>query len=211
MDRDGTDVRLLVRSYRDGALHVVNPPQPETPVDVIICSFTRVVPEPWANPGLVQDCETLLRMRDRLSGSAPLNWNIDTPIRRWEGVMLGGSPLRVHRLTLDYDRMPGTLPPELGQLIELRRLDLAGGIYPASRLAGTLPPELGNLTKLESLKIGPNFLSGSIPPELGGLFHLQTLEIGPNFLSGCVPEGLSRLWVERTELERCTSTEATSP
>jgi hypothetical protein len=211
MDRDGTDVRLLVRSYRDGALHVVNPPQPETPVDVIICSFTRVVPEPWANPGLVQDCETLLRMRDRLSGSAPLNWNIDTPIRRWEGVMLGGSPLRVHRLTLDYDRMPGTLPPELGQLIELRRLDLAGGIYPASRLAGTLPPELGNLTNLESLKIGPNFLSGSIPPELGGLFDLQTLDIGPNFLSGCVPGGLSRLWVERTGLERWTSAETTSP
>ena len=78
-------------------------------------------------------------------------------------------------------------------------------------MTGAIPPELGNLTKLESLYIRGNFLSGSIPPELGNLANLRTLELGPHFLSGCVPAEVPELWVKGTGLERCTSTEATSP
>ncbi len=215
MSRDGTDVRVLVRAEGedDGrGIHAWNPPRPETPVDLTACSSGRVVPAPMENLGLVQDCEALLGMRDKLAGSGSLNWNADTSIRQWEGVVLDGSPLRVHGLNLGFNGLTGTLPPELDQLTELRWLDLAGGgDTEASVLTGAIPPELGNLTKLDFLLIGTNFLSGSVPPELGNLANLRTLELGPHFLSGCIPEGLSRLWVERTELERCTSAEATSP
>ena len=224
MARDGTDVRVLVRAQSTFVratsdthldIHAWNPPRTETPInadDVTVCSWGRVVPAPMANPGLVQDCEALLAIRDKLAGRGSLNWNTDTSIRQWEGVVLHGFPLRVHGLDLSFNVLTGTLPPELGQLTELRRLDLSGGIDPESSvLTGAIPPELGNLTKLEYLSIGTNFLSGSIPPELGEMASLRTLEIGPHFLSGCVPGGLSQLWVERTGLERCTSTESTSP
>ena len=215
MARDGTDVRVLVRAEGEdegGGIHAWNTPRPETPVDLTACSASRVVPEPTLNPGLVQDCEALLGMRDKLAGSGSLNWNTDTSIRQWEEVALDGSPLRVHGLNLGFNGLTGTLPPELGQLTELRWLDLYHvSDSPPSILTGAIPPELGNLTKLESLRIGRNFLSGNIPPELGEMASLRTLEIGPHFLSGCIPEGLSQLWVEETGLERCTSAEATSP
>ena len=38
-----------------------------------------------------------------------------------------------------------------------------------NQLTGTLPPELGNLGELERLQIDQNQISGPIPPEFGNL------------------------------------------
>ena len=46
------------------------------------------------NPGLMSDCELLLRSRDKLAGSATLNWREDVAMSEWEGVTLSGTPER---------------------------------------------------------------------------------------------------------------------
>ena len=59
-----------------------------------------------------------------------------------------------------------------------------------NQLYGPIPPELGNLTNLKVLLLNYNQLSGSIPPELGNLAILEALFLSGNQLSGCVPAEL---------------------
>ena len=92
----------------------------------------------------------------------------------------------------------GPIPPELGQLTNLRELTLAG------RFDGPIPPELGNLTALESLSLARSALRGSIPPELGNIETLKTLNLSGNYgLSGCIPEELRGKVIGYEELEDC--------
>ena len=186
--RDGTDLRFLVGVTEKGYLYVLAPPLSERPVDLAACSAGRVVPEPEANPGLVNDCEVLLSIRDRLGGVVELNWNESAPMAEWEGVILRGSPSRVHRLILESHnetRLAGTVPSELGGLSELRMLVLSGNY-----LNGNIPPELGGLTKLSWLDLSDNYLSGSIPQELKNLTNLRFLYLSGNGFTGCIPIAL---------------------
>ena len=50
------------------------------------CGTNGAVPDPATNAALVADCETLLGLKDTLRGSAPLDWDVETPIWQWEGV-----------------------------------------------------------------------------------------------------------------------------
>ena len=43
------------------------------------CATRGAVSDPVRNPGLVADCETLLGLKDTLRGSAPLDWDVETP------------------------------------------------------------------------------------------------------------------------------------
>ena len=146
-----------------------------------------MVPDPEANPGLVEDCRVLLGLRDELAGSAGLNWNETLPIGRWEGVFLEGSPPRVYSVAPDGVRLTGRLPADLGKLTALRSLDLE------DRLTGPIPPELGNLKQLEFLNLEGNYLSGPIPPELGGLANVERLDVADNLLTGSIPPELGSL------------------
>ena len=67
------------------------------------------------NAELVADCETLLSMRDDLAGTALLNWAADTPIADWDGVSVGGSPMRVTEVALDESGLNGEVPGGLGR------------------------------------------------------------------------------------------------
>ncbi|MDE2822841.1 MAG: M12 family metallo-peptidase, partial [Chloroflexota bacterium] len=113
------------------------------------------------NPELVSDCDTLLTARDTLAGTAALNWSADTPIAEWDGVSLGGTPLRVKGLKLS-----------------------------GHGLSGEIPAELGSLSELGTLLLQDNQLSGLIPAELGGLIRLERLFLSGNPLIGCIPDGL---------------------
>ena len=214
MARNGTDVRVLVGMDVDveGWLYAWSSSRLETSVDPTSCSAGSVVPEPKADRGLVQDCEVLLGIRDMLAGSASLNWNAGVSILQWQGVVVAGSPPRVQRLALVAAGLTGVLPPELGQLTELRWLNVAGGSSSTPNgLTGVIPPELGSLVKLEGMDLSSNFLSGPIPEELGNLTGLGKLDLRRNFLSGCIPVELSHLTVESDGLERCIPTEVRIP
>ncbi len=141
-----------------------------------------------ANTGLVSDCEALLEGRDTLAGSASLNWSQDTPISVWEGVTLGATPRRVTGLALGDSELSGSIPTELGNLPNLRVLDLA-----QNELTGPIPAELGSLYSIVELYLYDNQLTGSIPTELGNLSNLGELALHDNQLTGEIPTGLGSL------------------
>ncbi len=181
------------------------------------CSNGISVPNPGDNPLLVQDCTALLAARDTLSGGGRrLIWTADTPMSKWDGVTIGGSPARVTGLQIRGDDvnglLKGSIPPTLGQLTGLVILDLGsnalGGSIPGglgglkalvkmnlqgNRLTGSVPADLGRLTDLDYLNLSSNALTGEIPPQLAGLVQLRRLDLHYNNLSGAIPAALGRL------------------
>ena len=146
------------------------------------------VPSAASNPGLVADCEALLAARDTLAGSGTLNWSGSTAIAAWDDVTLSGSPLRVTSLVLSDSQLTGTIPPELGNLNNLERLNLT-----RNQLTGDIPPELSLLTNLQLLALGGNQLTGPIPTWMGSLAKLQELQLWGNQFTGAIPSQLGSL------------------
>ncbi|MCC5899545.1 MAG: leucine-rich repeat domain-containing protein, partial [Phormidium sp. BM_Day4_Bin.17] len=73
------------------------------------------------------------------------------------------------------------LPPELGELYNLRGLDLN------HNQLQELPPELGELYNLERLDLSHNQLQ-ELPPKLGELYNLERLDLNHNQLQELPPE-----------------------
>ena len=125
------------------------------------------------------------------------NWLSDAPLNSWYGVTTDESD-RVIALDLGGNRLSGTIPPQLGNLINLEWLALWG-----NKLSGTIPSELGNLTKLEWLNLSENQFNGTIPSELGNLTRLESLYLWGNQLEGMIPPELDNLtsleWLDLSE------------
>ena len=213
---EGTGPRVLVRRQEDGELVGLlvglRVARGNLSADMAACGEGVVVPDPGANRSLVEDCEVLLELQNVLAGSRGLDWLVDRDISEWEGIVVGGWPLRVHGIeirsrglrseipsglsrleelrVLDVSRngLTGGIPPELGELKNLERLDVS-----QNRLSGEIPAELGGLAKLTYFSLSLNELSGEIPPELGELSALTFLSLGGNDLDGEIPAELGRL------------------
>ena len=97
------------------------------------CANGVAVAEPEANPGLVADCEALLRAKDALRGEASLDWGGGLAVADWEGVTVFGEPPRVRRLDLRGKGLTGSIPRELRRL-RLGQVRLAG-----NALTGCVP------------------------------------------------------------------------
>ena len=93
---------------------------------------------PANNPELVSDCEALLQIRDILAGSGTLDWSADTPIDRWQGINVSGSPLRVTGILMSHSGLTGEIPGEVAMLSALEQLVLED-----NQLTGEIPRELG--------------------------------------------------------------------
>lgn len=63
--------------------------------------------------------------------------------------------------------MSGTIPPEIGNLVNLHSLNLFGCNY-----EGSFPASFGNLKKLKTLIVYDNLLSGTLSSELVGMSEL---------------------------------------
>ena len=185
---DGTDLRVLVGRTAEHGLVEMGVMPGQISAELAACGVGVVVPEPEANPGLVEDCKALLEVQNALAGPGGLSWDVARDIRDWEGVVVQGSPPRVREIRLGYRGLSGRLSPELSRLSELRVLDLSRNV-----LMGEIPAELGELKKLETLILRQNYLSGEIPPELGKLSGLIGLLLDSNNLRGEIPVELSEL------------------
>ena len=165
------------------------------------CSGGIAVPDPVGNPGLVSDCETLLGLKDALSGDVSLNWRFGVAMRSWDGVTVGSTPSRVTELDLRRRSLTGVIPPELGDLPNLQDLNLS-----FNQLTGGMPTQLGSLSNLDGLWLENNQLSGGIPSELGSLSNLVWLILSGNGLTGPIPPELgdltilSHLWLQDNQL-----------
>ena len=151
-------------------------------------------------------------------------WLSEAPLESWYGVETGVDG-RVTGLNLRFNSLSGTLPPEIGDLTELRVLhlhynDLSGTIpleignltrlldlqLYRNGFSGTIPPVLGDLTRLTDLDLSYNDLTGTIPPEIGNLVQLGTLYLEANRLSGTIPPEIGNLtelillWLHSNEL-----------
>ena len=201
------------------------------PHDLDLCSAGMLVPDPKANPGLVQDCRVLVEiLNTNFEEYREVPWSIRAPITTWPDVVVDGSPLRVRELILSwrgltsihprfgklsklrwldlsYNPLTGLIPPELGSLTELEGLFLAD-----NDLSGPIPPGLGNLTKLKVLYLSRTDLSGPIPPELAGLVSLEDISLDDTSLSGCIQAELSWKWLfAGLKLEHCNLAESGVP
>lgn len=140
------------------------------------------------------------------------NWMTNAPINEWLGVGVNRAG-NVASLSLGYNGVRGTIPPEIGLFPDLQVLSLNGnwgltGPLPAELfelprlrelhlfrvgLGGPLPPEIGKLTELRELMLRYSALAGPIPAELGQLVKLQQLNMAQNDLSGPIPTELGNL------------------
>ena len=158
------------------------------------CASGAVTFDPASTPGLATDCGAL-NVAQRAWSDGVVNWDTDTPIEQWDGVTVGGVPLRVLRIELPDRGIAGTIDPAFARLSALTHLDLSG-----NELTGEIPPDLGALTDLRTLYLAGNpFLPGCVP---GVLREIPENDLDKTLLPTCFPPsaGLEleiRAWEER--------------
>jgi len=105
----------------------------------------------------------------------------------WYGLAFSGDGC-VERVDLDNNGLMGSIPPEIGEILNLKWL-----VLDSNQLSGPIPVSIGNLSDLEVLSLGFNQLTGSIPVEFQKLTNLKELFLLYNQLSGNIPESMSSL------------------
>ena len=134
------------------------------------------------------------------------NWLSEQPLDEWWGVTTDGQG-RVTNLVLWANQLHGALPPQLGDLAALEKLNIGGAArvegaaaniwwLHQNHLRGPIPPQLGLLSNLRVLDLSGeegNSLTGPIPVELGNLANLERLLLKGNQLRGPIPPELGRL------------------
>jgi hypothetical protein len=103
-------------------------------------------------------------------------------------------------LDLSFNNVQGTVPPEIGLLSGLVRVDLDGG--PSSFLVGSLPSEIGYLNLLNTFSARGNQLTGTLPDEVGNWQQVNAIDLSFNKLTGLLPSSCGSLtWLTELTLE----------
>ena len=136
------------------------------------------------------DREVLVTLYDETGGpewGRSGNWRTDESLNTWYGVTTDEEGY-ITEIFMPWNRLTGSIPPELGDLLRLERLALYG-----NDLSGPIPPEIGKLTALRRLSLSSNELEGPIPPEIGNLVNVDTMYLSGNKLSGPIPPEFGNL------------------
>ncbi|KAL2944321.1 Phytosulfokine receptor 2 [Bienertia sinuspersici] len=88
-------------------------------------------------------------------------------------------------LFLSNNRFNGTIPSEIGSLMQLHVLDLS-----KNNITGSIPESISKMLNLELLDLSFNDLHGSIPPSLNNLTFLSKFSVAHNQLQGPIPSGV---------------------
>lgn len=135
-----------------------------------------------------QDVVALRSLKDVWQDTPPSWDRSDDPCGApWEGVTCNKS--RVTSLGLSTMGLKGKLTGDIGQLTELRSLDLSFN----RGLTGPLSPHIGDLSKLNILILAGCGFSGNIPDALGNLSELSFLALNSNNFTGKIPPSLGKL------------------
>lgn len=105
--------------------------------------------------------------------------------------------LQVFNLSLQGNRISGTLPKDLGRMPMLKSILLEG-----NQLEGPIPPELGNIISLERFFISANNIIGELPSTFSMLTNMTDFRIDGNNISGRIP-GFIKNWqrVNRIDMQ----------
>ena len=196
MAQDAALARVLVQ--RDGtSLVAKHLGWYDTARNIAACAEGSVVPDPEENPGLMQDCEILMAIRDELSGDFLLNWSAAAPIVEWLGVIVSDvHPLRSGRgkmrVRMLYLRGRGILDDFYARRqvsffsSAHKRFDVPGPLGWSEAvdiglrgLSGSIPWESSKLSELILVELSHNSLSGSIPPELAETLRIDAVRFRP--------------------------------
>ncbi|CDY67983.1 BnaA09g53520D [Brassica napus] len=118
----------------------------------------------------------------------------------------------VTELSLGWNLISGSIPHDIGNIINLQTLLLANnllsGRLPASlgklsnlgllsvssnRMSGEIPFSIGNITRLEKLYLDKNSFEGTIPPSLGNCSYMLRLRMDHNTLTGTIPREIMQI------------------
>ncbi len=133
----------------------------------------------------------LMKIYDTLNGD---NWKNNDhwggsyhSLNDWHGIRTNSKGC-VTEIYLRNNNLTGEIPQEIGQLSELKKLNLA-----LNNLTGKIPKEIGQLSELKELNLAINNIAGEIPKEIGQLANLRKLQTGTNQLTGTIPKELGML------------------
>jgi len=121
-------------------------------------------------------------------------WDLsDCNICDWFGISCDPLTNRVNEILLTNNNLSGELPPQIGDLTYLIRLELSN-----NQLSGTIPSEIEKLTPILGFTFGLRFLvldnnelSGPIPLSIGNLSGGSLLDLSNNQFSGALPNNLA--------------------
>ncbi|XP_047074162.1 receptor kinase-like protein Xa21 isoform X2 [Lolium rigidum] len=141
-----------------------------------------------------EDFQALLCLRNHLSNHAEAlaSWNSTLQYCSWPGVTCGKKHAsRVRAIDLESLGLDGQIPPCIGNLTFLRRINLRGNLL-NGRIPpeGDIPPGLANCVNLTEVYLDSNVLHGSIPVGFGVLPKLSILFLPSNNLTGHIPYSL---------------------
>ncbi|KAM0836967.1 hypothetical protein ACQ4PT_061978 [Festuca glaucescens] len=86
-------------------------------------------------------------------------------------------------LDLSYNNLSGSIPVEIGGLINLSPLNISN-----NQLTGQIPSTLAQCVHLESLHLEGNLLDGQIPQSFAALRGISDMDLSQNNLSGPIPD-----------------------
>lgn len=143
------------------------------------------------NPYCYVPAEDSLALVALFNSTDGANWKdnsdwLTAPVYDWYGITVTEN--RVTEITLQENKLTGTIPPEIGNLTDLRNLYLNG-----NQLDGSIPAEIGNLVNLVNLDLTGNNLTGTIPAAIYDCISLSFLNLSDNELTGSISSDIGNL------------------
>ncbi|OWM84978.1 probable inactive receptor kinase At3g02880 [Punica granatum] len=174
------------------------------PLLLVLClSFFYLLPP--SKPDLESDRSALSALRSAVGGRSLL-WNLSAPHCSWTGIICDkdqivelrfpgmglsgtlpagvlGNLTTVQTISLRYNALSGSIPPDIADISALRNLYLQGNAF-----SGEMPSFLFSLQNLVRLNLASNKFSGPIPSGFSNLTRLKTLYLEQNQLNGSIPD-----------------------
>jgi hypothetical protein len=94
--------------------------------------------------------------------------------------------LNLATLNISSNRITGSLPQEIGNLVMMQSLSTSG-----NNLSGTIPRQLSHLSQLNELDLSHNDFTEGIPLAPGNRIQHKTLNLSTNFVTGPIPSELN--------------------
>ncbi|EYU38093.1 hypothetical protein MIMGU_mgv11b021563mg [Erythranthe guttata] len=142
------------------------------------------------------DQSSLLALKSHITSdpynSLTNNWTTKTSICSWIGVTCDFRNNKVTELDISDMGLVGTIPPEIGNLSSLVKLNMR---YNSFR--GHIPLSLFNMSRLQDISVMYNSLSGSLPDDMcSGRYNmrgrLRVLRLSFNNFNGEIPSSLDQ-------------------